>query len=486
MWRRQLVEGLRGGLEGIKAGMEEDAQSLTQQEKALEDTVPEMVKRLGALEHEAKMLQQRAEDFESVDHDSLSNVRGQLESVDDEVAEKMILLGQLQQQMAGKAEALSAADELKAEFQAQIAEAERVQDGCRGWKVEEVKSLRERVKVIERKTGWVLLTAEHEVEEGDVDFGPALTMRYSNALRLFFHPAPFQQDSQMPSGRRRTRRSESDSGPSAPISLIYSPPEDDSMSADLTTQQRFFLQFMQSHLHALAVCPKGSVSPRTLMTVVSEGWDLAIKVSEEIRLLEIVGITNVSILSDEKLGANCMLMLPDRCRVDVHFTLGIMATSEGSMSPSVTVAAMPKYGSIATLLTGARASKVCEALNKQATSRSLGEGAWVTAVRGFGDWVHAQKKCKPQDQASARPEPKCAPEDIPASVSAPAQAETPPPAPFGPKRELKRPVPIEEVMGEAAARQEETMRRQEEETLMSATKTPAAYGRRPGALRRSP
>lgn len=498
-WRRQLVEGLRAGLEGLKAGMEEDARSLTQQEKALEDTVPAMVRHLGALEDEAKMLQQRAEEFESIDHDSLGKVRRQLDSVDTEVAEKMLLLGQLQQQVADKADALSAADELKAEFQAQIAEAERVQDECRGWKVEEVRALRERVRAIERETGWVLATAEHEVEDGDVDFGPALTLRHRRALRLFFHPAAFQQGSTEPSGRQRARRS----GPSAPISLAYSPDEGgDSTSAVLATQQRFFLQFLQCHLHALSVCPPGSVSAKTLLTVVSEGWDLALQVSEEIRLLEMAGITHVSILGDEKLGAKCMLMLPDRCRVDVHFTLGITTTSEGRLSASVTVEALPRYGSVTGFLSGAaRASKVREALNRQATCRALGDGGWLSAVRGFEDWILAQKKGKAlakeqeqeQEQQAAKPDPtKSAPARVPpAAVAAPAipaAVETPTPAaPLAPpKKELKRPVPIEEVMGEAAARQEEMMRRHEEEVPRSATKTPAGLGRRQGALRRSP
>jgi kinetochore protein Spc7/SPC105 len=477
-WRRQLVEGLRGGLEGIRAGMEEDAQSLTQQEEVLEDTVPEMVKRFGTLEHEAQMLQQRAEDFESVDHDSLSNVRAQLEIVEGEVVQKLILLGQLQQQMGEKAEALSAADELKAEFQDQIAEAERVQDECRGWKVEEVKRLHERIKLVEEKTGWVLLTAEHEVEDGDVDFGPALTMRYSNALRLFFYPATFQHNISVQKERRRSRGSKSDSGPSAPISLTYAPPAGDgTIPASLTTQQRFFLQSLQGHLHALAVSPRGSVSPKTLLAVVSKGWDLAVKVSEEIRLLEIAGMTSVLILSDEKLGARCMLMLPDRCRVDVLFNFAINATNEGSMSTSTTVETIPKYGSITGRVNGTRSSKVREALNKQTTSRSIGDGSWVAAVRWFEDWVHTQKRDKPQEHQSAKkPEPK----------PAPAQPETPPRPPVGQKKELKRPVPIEEVMEEVAARQEETMRRHEGETLTSASKTSATHGRRPGALRRSP
>ncbi|KAF7513821.1 hypothetical protein GJ744_007872 [Endocarpon pusillum] len=505
-WRRQLVEGLRGGLYDIKSGMEEDAQLLTHQEAILDQTVPALVKHFAELEQEAGMLQQRAVDFESVDRESLNNARSQLESADCEVAHKMDLLSQLQQQMADKAEALTAADELKSEFQSQIAEAERVQDECRGWKAEDVRNLKEQVRRIEQGTGWTLVTAEHEVEEGGVDFGPALTLRYRHALRLFFYPVVFQRSLSEQSGRRRSRRSKSDSGPSAPISLTYAPVEVNTMtSTDLTTPQRFFLQFLQGQLHGLAVLPKGSVSSKTLLSLVSTGWDLAIKVTEEIRLLEKAGITNVAILSDEKLGAKCMLMLPDRCRIDVQFTLTLNTTNDSTLSSSVVVEATPRYGPVTGLLSGSKTSKVREALNKQARSKEVGDGAWVTAVRGLEDWVNLQKKETnegPQNakKAACKPTAKSEPASIPASTA--PQMDAAPAAALVSKKGLKRPVPIEEVMEEAAARQDEVrrqeaedvlrhqeeLRRQEEEEmlLMSASKTPPRPGRRPGALRRSP
>ncbi len=485
-WRRQLIEGLRGGLDGIKAGMEEDARSLTRQETILQDTVPDLVKNLGELEQQSRMLEQRSKDYDTIDHESLNSARGQLESADEEVAQKMILLGQLQQRIADKAEVLSAAGELKAEFQGQIAEAERVQDECRGWKIEDVKAMQERVKTMAEASGWALVTAEHEIEEGNNDFGPALTMRYRNALRLFFYPAAFQQRPSEQTGRRRSRRSKIDSGPSAPVSLTYDPVQADAAtSATLTTQQRFFLQLLQGQLHALAVLPRGSVSAKNLLTLVRVGWNLAIKVSEEIRLLEIAGITHVSIVSDEKLGARCMLMLAEKCRVDVQFTLTANATNDGSITIGIMVEATPTYGSITALLAGAKASKVREALNKQTTSKAIGEGAWVAAVRGLEHWVEVQKKDTNKGNQNAK---KAVLKPTPASVPVATvpQVDTPTPAPSVQKRALRKPVPMEEVMEEAAARQEELRRQEEEEMLMSASKTPAAHGRRPGALRRSP
>jgi Spc7 kinetochore protein/Knl1 RWD C-terminal domain/MELT motif len=493
-WRRQLVDGLRTGLDGIKAGMEEDAQSLSRQEAILERTVPKLVEQLEGLGLEAQKLQQRAEDFESVDYDALNKARNQLESVDDEVSKKTALLAQLQQQMTDKEEALSAAAELKVEFQGQIAEAERVQDQYRGWKVEEVIRLRDRVEAIEKKSGWELVTVEHEVTEGGVDYGPAFTMRYRHALRLFFYPSAFYKASSVLKAQGHIWRANCHSGPSPPISLTYAPAEVDATTTpDLTTQQRFFLQLLQGQLHALAVLPEDSVTCTTLVTLVSQGWDLAAGVSEEIRLLNFMGITTVSILSDEQLGVQCMLTFPQRCRVDVNFTLTSTPTIEGSISTSVSVEATPRYGSVTALLAGAKASKIREALNKQTNSKAIGQRAWVAAVRGLDEWVTAQMDSRKdvkeeikKDTTKER-EKTPTPASIPAPESTAPEVSTPTRAPKTQKKELKRPVPMEEVMEEAAARQEDVRKLEEEELLlMSAGKTPLKHGRRPGALRRSP
>ncbi|NJR31248.1 hypothetical protein HC762_00390 [bacterium] len=500
-WRRQLVDGLRGGLDGIKADMEQDAHSLTRQEAILGSTVSHLVTRLGQLEQEARTLQQRAEDFETVDHASLRSARAQLASADKEVAEKSELLKKVDQHMTDKLDALAVAQELKTEFQSQIAEAERVLDECRGWKSEDVRAVRDRVESIEMKTGWSLVTAEHEIEEGDADFGPALTMRFRSALRLFFHPTAFKPSTPGHQGRLGSSRSKSESGQSAPISLTYAPADgEDTGSANLTTVERFFLQLLQGQLHALAVLPRGSISPRTLLTLVEEGWDLVAKISEEIRRVEIAGITRVSILSDDKLGVNCMLILPSRSRVDVHFTLTATPTNEGRVPFQITVEAMAKYGSIATLLNGGKATKVREALNKQAGSKPIGEGGWAAAIRGLENWATSPKtESKQGYQSTIAGKPThdsttVTTASVLVSTTSPVEKSTlTTEAAAGavlPKKELKKPAPMVEIMEEAAARQEEARRQEKEqeevEMPISATKTPVARGRRPGALRRTP
>jgi Spc7 kinetochore protein/Knl1 RWD C-terminal domain len=503
-WRRELVEGLRTGLNGIKAGMEKDAQSLEVQEAILERALPALMKQHEELEGETRRLQQRAEDFESVDHDALDMARNQLESVDEEVSRKAALLGQLQQQMKEKAEALSAADELKAEFQDQIAEAQKVQDECRGWKVEEVIKYKDRVESIEKKSGWSLVTAEHKVGANGVDYGPAATMQYRNELRLFFYPAAFHECKRQSNGQRGAFSAACDAGPSPPISLTYAPIDEDATPlSEITTEQRFFLQLLQGQLHTLAASPRGAASCTTLVTLISQGWDLASKLAEEIRRLNFMGVTFVKIVSDEKLKAQCLLCFhPERCRLDVEVTLTVNPTSDGTISTSLEVEAIPKWGFIDSLLaSGGKASKVREALNKQSNSKSIGGGAWADAVRALYAWVTAHKgsvkdgdkETKLEKEKSQTPAPmpvlkEAAAPAAPALAPAPApEVSTPTRAPVTQKKGLKRPVPMEELIEEAAARKEEVRKMEEEELLlMSAGRTPTARGRRPGALRRSP
>ena len=547
-WRMKLVEGLRSGLNDIKAGMEDDSQALDRQAQVLRNTIPSLADDLNKSEEAAQVLQRQAREAESIDREALNRARSRLKTADQEVGEKTALLEQLRKEITDKDEARSLAAEMQLEYAGQISEAERVLDECRGWKVDKVKQLQKRVHMLETRSGWSLSTAENEEGKGE-DFGPSLTMRYRETLRLFFYPTAFQR-SEIRNGRRRSRRSISNSQPSAPLSLTYAPTGGStSASAILSTQERFFLQFLQGQLHSLAASSQLSVSPTSLLAAVTHGWDMAKKVSAEVQLLEVLGITTVSILSDEQLQIKCMLKLPDRSRVDLRILLTVLSSLETTFSPQVDVEAIPRYGPVVSAqLHGAQMSQIQQVLNKQASSRPLGDGAWAAAARGLGDWLQQERKEQEEQQKTRTWTRKAAikstlekavqqlsPEktlpgmkaiasppihktssvdvetDSPTTIAAatnPTVASgaihatmTAVPTGSSQRKGLKRPVPMEEVMEEAAARQEEIsqirkQQQQEEDMTMTTTNTttmmmstrkaPAAQGRRPGALRRSP
>jgi kinetochore protein Spc7/SPC105 len=436
-WRRQLVDGLRGGLEGIKRGMEEDAAQLQKQEAILGSIVPDLISQHSELEQQLQSLEQRVAEHDSLDHEVLSQSRQQLQTVDDDFKAKLAQLEELQQQMQDKTETLAAASELKDEMLEQIAEAERVHEECRGWSGKDVQELKSKVERIVQESDWELLSAE---EDEETESGVAITMAYKDELRLFFYPAAF-----MPrSGRRRSgRTSRSVSGPTAPISLSFSP-EHEETSSELNTERRFFLQMMRSQLHVFAMMPKGSVSAKTVLSMISQGWEMASRVSEEVRLLNMAGITNASILGDEQLGASLVLML-NGSRINIDFALHVSVDTEGSFINSSSVTAKAVYGVVADLLSvPGKSRKVQTALSKEVESRELGSGAWLNAIKGLESWIETQLQARkeapstaPAAVSSAPAPPQPAPSQ---TTSRPAQKS--PLAPKSVNRVQKRSIPV--------------------------------------------
>jgi kinetochore protein Spc7/SPC105 len=492
-WRAQLVDGLRGGLEGIQRGMEDDALQLTEQERVLDGVIPGLVGRREELEQEEQMLGQRVEEMEGPDQEALRGARSNLSNLDFEVSQKQELLERLQQQMRDKEDTLFQAAELKDEFQSQIEEAERVREECRGWSPKSVLELKAKVETIKKESGWTLVTAEEDIDDAN-DFGAALTMRYKDSLRLFFYPSAFRQSPTAQNGKRRSRsrKSKSDSGLFAPISLTYAPLGDDSLSpsAALPTEKRFFLQLLQSQLHAFAAMPKGTISARTVLSAVSNGWEAAQNVSDEIQLLNFVGITSVSILGDEKLGAKTMILLQGKSRVDVEFTLHIAIDSEGRISATSSVRTTTVYGPVVDMLTGAKSTKVHQALAKEIESKELGTGAWVGALNGFEQWVGVQ-----QQKAKGKPK-ELEKERVPLSPKKGANVEKKPAPAFVTQQKLQvQSAPPQETTGTLEQKQkgrpvpaaaEQEKENVPEPSAVSPDWTPMTPIKRVGALRRSP
>ncbi|KIX93784.1 uncharacterized protein Z520_10409 [Fonsecaea multimorphosa CBS 102226] len=446
-WRAQLVEGLKNGLEGIDQGIQADLQVLQQQRQILDSVLPRLDRERTELEEQKASLQQSLEELDSIDHDSLTNLRRELQSADEYCLQRSALLDSLREQMGEKEEALLGAAELKIEMEEQIAEADRVREENKGWPVADVLNLRSRVDAIEKQTGWRLIAAEEEVEE-PTEFGAALTMMYKDDLRLFFYPQAFEYKAPDAPRRRSGRRSASTSGPTAPISLTYAPSDQEDSDAkqlEPPTEKRFFLQLVRSQLHAFAMMPKRSVSSKTMLSTVSQGWDLACKLSEELRLLNLVGITTASILSDEKLGVKVVLISPKQWRVDVEFAVTVAILNDGVIVASTGVTAHPVYGRAVELLSGGKGRKVQHALGKEVESRVLGEGAFVSAIHGFEEWLRGQDKAKQATKleevaasvSTSEPAPSAAfskTSTLPSSSTSASTPAAPKRSPLAPKR----------------------------------------------------
>lgn len=399
-WRSQLVDGLRSGLEGIKLDLDRDQETLSSQQDALASILPLHKTKKQDLDQQLNSLRKRLSDCENLDHETLKTKREELAVLDEKVSEKTAILERLQQQMKEKDEVLAQASELRQEMNDQIDEALRVQEEQRRWHPKDIAASRSRVARLEEDSGWKLLTVDEDSEQAH-DLGIALTLRFRDQLRLFFHPAAFQTGSEA-ARRRSGRNSRSVSGPHAPISLTYSPDEDDeSRPTQLPTELRFFLQLLQSQLHAFTVMPRGAVSSQILLKTVSNGWKLAQEIAREIEQLKSLGVVHVSIRGDEKLAARLMLMRPDRSRIDIEFTVTTLVLNGGEISSSTAVTASPVYGSLASLMDVSKTRKVQHALGKEVESKEVGTGSWRAAVCGLDEWLRAQEQARSLDKQEA-------------------------------------------------------------------------------------
>ncbi|KPI39629.1 Kinetochore protein spc7 [Cyphellophora attinorum] len=390
-WRGQLVSGLKSGLDDIAKGLQGDDKLLEEQQRELDQVLPALQEQHSSLSEELLKLQELRADLDNVDMDALEQTRKELKAADEEHARKSALLDELKQQMREKEEALEAAEDFKVEMSAQIEEADRVRQEYRGWPVADVLALQSRVESIEKQTSWKLITAEDDTEDPN-EFGGALTLSFRDQLRLFFYPSAYETSSG--GGKRRSgRKSKSVSGPTAPISLTYSPMNYDGevvSGAVPSTQNRFFLQLIRSQLHTFSMMPKRSVAPKVVLGTVSRGWTLASQVSEEIRMLNMTGVTTVQILGDEKLGARTKLVFPGGSRIDVEFELCVNTLNDGEIASSTAVSAKGIYGPKASLVAGSKGRKVQVALTKEVESKDLGSGAWISAIHAFEQWLDGQ------------------------------------------------------------------------------------------------
>lgn len=141
-WRMKLLDGLKEGLHRHVEEMKGDDEFLAKKESLLNRIVPELVEKHSSLEQEATSLQQLVDEMENCDQDELRRAREKLSSVEAEIESKKQQLKELREELQDKTDTIDTATELKAEYTAQIEQAERVKEECRGWSAREINELK--------------------------------------------------------------------------------------------------------------------------------------------------------------------------------------------------------------------------------------------------------------------------------------------------------------------------------------------------------
>ena len=299
-WRMKLLEGLKEGLNRHADEMKADGNILSEYETLLNGIVPSLVEKNASLEEEATTLQQLADEMENCDQDELHAARDNLANVEDEIASKKRELEEMQKEVQEKTNVVEAGTELKTEFLAQIQEAERVKEECRGWSAREINELKDSVREIEHKTGWSIVAAT-SASSGSTA-GPSLSMSYRSQLQLMFYPAAFYTGI-------ANKKPESEST-NMPLELRYHPgdPKKPTSSIHLSPIASLVLKSLQNHLSTIH---QPTTAPKYMLRFISEAWDLVIDLEEETRMLEFCGVTKLKLLEVQDkpaLRARCTLL----------------------------------------------------------------------------------------------------------------------------------------------------------------------------------
>ncbi|EAU35472.1 conserved hypothetical protein [Aspergillus terreus NIH2624] len=380
-WRMKLLDGLKEGLNRHVEEMNADEALLAKHEALLNGAVPALVEKHASLEQEATNLQQLADEMENCDQDELRSAREKLVSVEEEIAAKKRQLQELQNEVQDKTDTIETGAELKAEFMAQIQEAERVKEECRGWSAKEINELKASVDKIERQTGWSIVSAT-----ANSTTGPLVTMSYRNQLQLSFSPRSFSVHSGKASTQQKTAielRSRSDSASQlSPIALLV-------------------LKALQHHLAGIQ---QSTTTPRQLLRFVSEAWNTMLNLEEETRMLEFCGVTKLKLLEAEdqlSLRARCTLLeavaapKPTKKgqntgfkRIDVDFAVKTRVTQNstageiGTMDFETDVIASKVYGF--GVSKGPSENEMQDLLRNELGGKkavALGDGVWSKAVQ---------------------------------------------------------------------------------------------------------
>ncbi|KAL4935327.1 Spc7 kinetochore protein-domain-containing protein [Aspergillus oleicola] len=371
-WRMKLLEGLKEGLGRHMEEMKGDDDVLSKHEKLLNDAVPALATKHSSLEQEATNLQQLADELENCDQDKLWNARGKLSDIEEEISPRRRL-------------------ELKAEFTAQIQEAERVKEECRGWSAKEIRELKDSVHRIKHQTGWSISSASSSESEA----GPVLTTSYRRQLQLKFYPQSFRIGSNkdsMPTSKADTS-----------IEVSYIPESETRSTQHARPLSSIALLILKSLQACVIAINQSSVSPKQLLQFVSEAWDLALKVEEEARMLGFNGVTNTRLSEVEgkpSLRAGCTLLgtlhsavfaSPSKSRVDIDFavTIRILGKDEpelGTLDIQTEVLASKVYGFGTDNESGLSEKEMRSILNKELkghnkTGVKLGSGVWSKVVQ---------------------------------------------------------------------------------------------------------
>lgn len=299
-WRMKLQEGLREGLIKTAEGMAADEKFLDKQQKLLSSVLPTLTKHFEALTRECENLDEVATELEDCDPAELDSARSDLVGVEDDIEAKTQELAQLREQLQETEQTIEHLAEQKRSCQADIKEAEKVREDCRGWSSTEIGTLKAKVDALEKEHGWAI-TGVH---------GTGVSMTYRREIELVFDAAAFKAGQ-----------------PISRIDLWYVATTRDHNQLPATLEREFCLQCIRDHVRGLV---QSATKVSRMLKVVSMAWDRANALANQVYQLNFAFPTSVVRTSDSSLAIRSSLLLaPLQTKVEVVMDVRSSASHKG-------------------------------------------------------------------------------------------------------------------------------------------------------------
>ncbi|KKY39126.1 putative chromosome segregation protein [Diaporthe ampelina] len=278
-WRMKLQDGLREGLAKIAEGMTADEQLLDKQQKLLSSILPAMMKQLDTLTRECENLDAVASELEDCDPRELESARADLTAVEDDIEEKTKEIARLREQFKSSEERVGQLVEQKQRYNADIKEAEKIREECRGWSSTEISALKAKVNAIEKQHGWAITGV----------VGTSVSLSYRHEIELVFDTAMFRP------GQQNSR-----------IDLWYVAANRERKPVPLTPEREFCLQCIRDHLRCL---PQSKTKVSSMLGLVSRAWDRTNALANQIYQLNLAFPTSAARTSDSSILITSTLLL---------------------------------------------------------------------------------------------------------------------------------------------------------------------------------
>ncbi|KAJ0108908.1 hypothetical protein J7T55_005451 [Diaporthe amygdali] len=299
-WRMKLQDGLREGLVKIAEGMTADEQLLEKQRKLLSSVLPAMMKQLDNLTRECENLEAVASELEDCDPQELEAARADLAAVEDDIEAKNKEIARLREQFRTSEESVGQLAEQKQRYIADIKEAEKIREECRGWSSSEISALKAKVDQIEKQHGWAITGV----------VGTNVSISYRRQIELVFDIASFRSGQQNSS-----------------IDLWYIAAKRERKSMPLTPEKEFCLQRIRDHLRCL---PQSKTKVSSMLSQVSRAWDRANALATQVYQLNLAFPTSAARASDSAIIITSSLLLaPLQTKVEVSLGIQSLVGVEG-------------------------------------------------------------------------------------------------------------------------------------------------------------